>query len=80
MRRRPPPGPPEIVTAGDALRILYGLLMIPLGGIILYRTLSIAVTPMGLMAGSAFIAFGLHRLWLGWSRYRLLRQGREKTP
>lgn len=75
MRRHTFP-PPEQFTAADACHIAFGLLMIPLGLAILVRTLAIAVTAPGVLVGGAFIAFGVHRLWLAWSRYRLFRQNR----
>lgn len=77
MPRRPLPLP-EQFTAADLLRIGLGLLMIPLGIIILVRTLAIAVTVTGVLVGGAFVAFGLHRLWLAWTRYRLYRQNKSK--
>ena len=80
MPRRPLP-PPEQLTAADLLHIGLGALAVPLGVTILARTLSIAVTVPGLMVGAAFIAFGLHRLWLARSRYRLYqlnKRGRAK--
>jgi hypothetical protein len=70
MRRRPLP-PPERFTVTDALHIAFGLLMIPLGIVILVRTLSIAVTVTGLLVGVVFIAFGIYRTWLACVRYRL---------
>lgn len=76
MRRRPIP-PPERFTVVDLCRISLGVLMIPLGVIILARTLAIAVTVPGILVGGAFLAFGLHRVWLAWSRYRLYRQDRK---
>lgn len=76
MPRRPVP-PPERFTVADALRIGLGVLMIPLGVIILVRTLSIAVTVPGILAGGAFIGLGVYRVWLAWSRYRLYRQGNK---
>jgi hypothetical protein len=51
--------------------------MVPLGVIILARTLAIAVTVPGILVGGAFLAFGLHQVWLAWSRYRLYRQDKE---
>ncbi len=75
MRRRPVPIPEKITTA-DVLRIILGLMMIPLGIVIVVRTLSIAVTVTGIMVGAAFIAFGVHRTWVGVARYRLYRQNR----
>jgi hypothetical protein len=70
---------PEQLTAADLLRIGLGLLMIPLGVIILVRTLTIAVTVPGVLVGGAFVAFGVHRLWLAWTRYRLYRQSRGEV-
>jgi uncharacterized membrane protein HdeD (DUF308 family) len=72
--------PPEQFTAADRFRIGLGLLMIPLGVIILVRTLAIDVTVPGVLIGFAFVAFGVYRLWTAWSRYRLYRQSkREKA-
>lgn len=76
MPRRPPP-PPEEFTLADALRIALALAMVPLGALILARTLSLAVTPQGVLVGSAFIGFGVHRLWLAGSRLRLYRAHRK---
>jgi len=73
--RRPLP-PPEQFTRADVARLVFGLLMIPLGVLILVRTLSIAVTLPGILVGVAFVAFGLYRLWLGWTRYRQYREKR----
>jgi len=74
---RNPVLPPEQFTAADMIRIGLGLLMIPLGVIILVRTLTIAVTVTGVLVGGAFIAFGAHRLWMAWGRYRLYRQNKR---
>lgn len=65
-------------TAADILHTGLGLLMVPLGVIILARTLSIAVTVPGVLIGSAFIAFGTYRLWLAWSGYRLCRDHKRQ--
>jgi len=73
MRRRSIPAP-ELLSAGDVLRLVLAALMIPLGGIILVRTLSLAPTVMGMLVGCSFIGFGGYRLWLGCSRYRLYRR------
>ena len=75
MRRRRL-APPEKVAASDIFRIVLGALFIPLGVIILIRTASIAVSVQGILVGSAFIAFGVYRLWTAWSRYRLYRSYR----
>lgn len=79
MPRRSSPAP-EQFTAADLLHIGLGVLMIPLGVIILVRTLSIAVTVTGILVGCAFVAFGVHRLWLAWSRYHLYRQDKRRNP
>lgn len=76
MPRRPLPAP-EQFTAADALHIVLGLLMIPLGIVILIRTLSIAVTASGVLVGGAFVAFGVYRLWLAVKRYCLYRQNKR---
>ncbi len=73
MPGRPLP-PPQQLTAQDVARLALGAIMIPLGAVILYRTLLIAFSFQAILVGVAFIAFGLYRLALGWSRYRLLRQ------
>lgn len=76
MPRRPLP-PLEQFTSADLLHIGLGLLMIPLGVIILVHTLSIAVTVPGVLVAGAFVAFGIHRLWLAWKRYRLYGQSKR---
>jgi hypothetical protein len=73
MPKRPLP-PPEQFTAADRLRVGLAALMVPLGIAILVRTLSVSATPLGVLVGGAFIAFGVYRLWLAWSRYQLYRQ------
>ena len=78
MRSRPMP-PPERYTLADRLHIALGVLMIPLGITILVRTSSIAVTAPGLLIGAAFVGLGVHRVWLGWTRYRLYRQSKERA-
>ncbi len=69
--------PPERFTLADKLHIALGLLMVPLGIAILVRTASIAITAPGLLVGAAFVGLGVHRAWLGWTRYRLYRQSKE---
>lgn len=75
MARRTLP-PPERLSASDIAHIGLAMLMIPLGVVIIIRTLAVAVTVLGLLVGGAFIAFGGYRLWLAGSRLRLLRQHR----
>ncbi len=73
VRRSPLPAPEEF-TVADRLRIALSAVMALLGVTILVRTLSGAASALGVLAGGAFIAFGVYRLWLGWSRYRLYHQ------
>jgi len=73
MLKRPLPAP-ERFTSADLIHILLGMLMVPLGITILIRTLSSAAPTLGVLVGGAFVAFGIYRLWLAWSRYRLYRQ------
>jgi hypothetical protein len=69
--RRPPLPAPERFSVSDALHIALGLLMIPLGVLILVRTTAIAVTATGVVAGLAFVAFGVYRTWMALVRLRL---------
>ncbi len=75
MPRQPLP-PPESFTRTDMLHIALAALMIPLGVVILVRTLAIAVTATGILVGVAFVGFGVYRLWLAGHRYLLYRQRR----
>ncbi len=66
--------PPEKATWADLYRTFLGLLMIPLGIIILVRTLSMGIlTPASVLMGVAFIGFGAYRLYVAAVRFRLLR-------
>lgn len=76
MLRRHLPAP-ERFTFSDVFRIGLGIMMIPLGVVILVRTLAITVTGPGVLVGSAFVAFGFYRLWLAWTRYRLYRRNKR---
>lgn len=76
MLRRSLP-PPERLTTLDILHIALGALMVPLGVIIIVRTLAVAPTVLGVLVGGAMLAFGVHRLYLAGSRLRLLRQERR---
>ncbi len=73
MLRRPLP-PPGRLTAFDILHIALGALMVPLGILIIARTLIVAPTVLGILVGAAMLALGIHRLYLAGSRLRLLRQ------
>lgn len=75
MRRRELP-PPEAITATDVAHIIFAAVMVPLGILILVRTLQVAPSIIGVLAGLAFVAFGVYRLRTAWQRYRLLRQRR----
>ncbi len=76
---RPTLPPPERLTTRDLLYIALGFLMVPLGVLVIVRTLAIAPTVLGVLVGGAMLALGLHRLWLAGSRLRLLRQRRGKS-
>ncbi|MGQ9625819.1 MAG: hypothetical protein ACUVV0_02825 [Anaerolineae bacterium] len=76
MSRRHLPAP-ERFAFSDVFRIGLGMLMIPLGVVILVRTLSISVTVPSVLVGGAFVAFGFYRLWLAWDRYRLYQQNKR---
>jgi len=75
VRRRPIP-PPERLTATDVAQILLGVLMIPLGLIILYHALTRIPTVTAFVVGLAFLAFGLHRVTTASLRYKMLRRNR----
>ena len=79
MARRVLP-PPERFTALDIAHIALASLMIPLGVVIIVRTVAVAVTVLGLLVGGAFVAFGGYRLWLAWSRWRLWQHSRGNHP
>lgn len=76
MLRRPLP-PPERLTTFDILYIVLGALMLPLGVLIIVRTLAVAPTVLGVLVGGAILALGIHRLYLAGSRLRLLQQRRR---
>jgi uncharacterized membrane protein HdeD (DUF308 family) len=60
----------------DKYKLVLGVLALVLGVVILWRTITIAVTPPALMIGIAFIGFGVYRLWLGYTRLKQLRTKR----
>jgi len=70
--------PPEKLTAGDVVHIVFGVLMIPLGLIILFRTLTTIRTLTGLLVGIAFVSFGVYRLYMAYIRYGLLKQKNQE--
>jgi hypothetical protein len=78
VARKPLPQP-ELLTAGDVMRLVLAALMIPLGAIILIRTFAVAPTILGALVGCSFVGFGSYRLWLGCSRYRLYRQKKRES-
>jgi len=75
VRRRELP-PPEALTATDVAHIVLAAIMVPLGVLIVVRTLQIGPSLMGALIGLSFSAFGIYRLRTGWRRYRMLRQRR----
>ncbi len=68
MLRRPNLPPPTQFTFGDKMRIALGAVILALGIVILWRTMPLGVTIQGIVVGMAFIAFGVYRLWLGYTR------------
>jgi hypothetical protein len=76
MMRRPNLPPPTAFTFGDKMRIALGGLILLLGIVILWRTLPLGVTPQGIVAGLAFIGFGVYRLRLGYVRLRQWKTGK----
>jgi uncharacterized membrane protein HdeD (DUF308 family) len=75
MRFRKLP-PPTKFTMTDKYKLVLGVFALVLGVVILWRTITIAVTPPALMIGIAFIGFGVYRLWLGYTRLKQLRTKR----
>jgi uncharacterized membrane protein HdeD (DUF308 family) len=68
LKRKLPP--PNQFTIKDGIQILFGLLMIPLGGIILYNTFVRGAAIPAVLIGGAFIAFGVYRVTFAWGRLR----------
>jgi len=63
--------PPTQFTLADKYRIALGAAALVLGVVILWRTVSVAISPPAILVGLAFIGFGVYRLWLGYTRLRL---------
>jgi len=71
--------PPEKATWADAYRVVLGVLMIPLGGVILARTVFAGIaTPAAIIMGLAFVGFGVYRVYVGIVRYRMYRLAPQK--
>ncbi len=62
--------PPERVTLKDAVQIMFGLIMVPMGAVILYNTSVRGGAALGILVGGAFLAFGLYRILLAAGRLR----------
>lgn len=79
MRKRSLPEP-EKFTVRDAIQILFGVIMIPLGAVILMRTWSSGAPLPALLIASAFTAFGVYRTLFAWGRIRwyLATRGADK--
>jgi len=78
-RLHQPVPPPEKLTAKDVIQIGLGLLMVPLGVIIAVRTFATIRSFTGILVGGVFVAFGVYRLYQGYTRYRMLRQRQPKV-
>ncbi len=70
MRKQTLP-PPAQFTLGDKMRLALGALTIALGVVILWRTLPIAFSAQAILVSFALIGFGVHRLWLGFTRWKM---------
>ena len=68
--------PPTKFTITDKYKLLIGVIAIILGVVILWRTISVAISPPGLIVGFAFLGLGVYRLWLGYTRLKQLREKR----
>ncbi len=69
LKRRPLP-PPERLTLHDGLQILFGIIMIPLGSVILVNTLARGAVLPALLIGGAFVGFGIYRTVFAAGRIR----------
>ena len=74
--------PATAFTVGDRLRLMTGILILVLGFVLLWRLWPLGLTPQMVLVSGAFIAFGVYRLRLGYTRWRdyarLLRAGTRK--
>jgi hypothetical protein len=68
--------PPTQFTLADKYRIALGAAAIVLGVVILWRTVTIAISPPAILVGFAFIGFGVYRLWLGYTRLKQWKNNR----
>ncbi len=66
--------PPERITFKDILQILLGLVMSPLGLVILYKALTRGIVGTALLIGGAFVVLGVYRSLSAWGRWRWYRQ------
>jgi uncharacterized membrane protein HdeD (DUF308 family) len=69
MQRRSLPQP-EKFTLKDALQILLGVLMIPLGALIFVRTWQLGAILPAILIGGAFLCFGVYRTLFAWGRLK----------
>ncbi len=71
--------PPTAFTWQDAFGITVGILCIPLGAVILYRTLSVMAATPAILVGGGFLVFGAYRLITAYTRLRLYQQSQAQT-
>ncbi len=70
---------PEHLTVADICRIVLGLVAVPLGAVILYRSATAgALTPPAILLGVAFMGFGCYRTWFAAHQYRAFRAAQGK--
>ena len=66
--------PPEKIIWQDIYRFGLGLIMVPLGLLILFRAFQLhATSPGSVILGIIFIVFGIYRVYVGIVRYQLYR-------
>ncbi len=75
LKRRQLP-PPDKFTVRDGLQILFGIIMIPLGAMILFNTLMRGAVLPALLIGGAFVAFGVYRTLFAFGRMRWYRENK----
>ena len=65
--------PPTKFTITDKYKLFLGVVAVILGVVILWRAIVVAISPPAVMVSTAFIGFGVYRLWLGYTRFKQLR-------
>jgi len=66
---RPATGDRITATIRDRIFIMNTVLLVLTGAVILYRSIGIGLTPLALIIGGGFVAFGVYRLRWIWKYY-----------